>query len=1306
MTTTLTVHAYDWKISDNTSDDGSTTIHCWGLDRNSKPHLLRFHDFPAYCHIELPFFIGHKRVTWSGYKIQQFYGALCWRLGEHKPFKFFFTKKEKLYNYRGDKTYPMLTVLFNNINSMYKCRNLLKKPIKVKDLGVVATQVWETHISLVRKLLTLRKMKYCQWFNIEGLKVTGEDKISKLEEEYVVNRFTMEPIPQGETGDWVTHPVVFSFDIETYSDRHSALPDPYSSKHVAYMISCVIQRLGDPSSRKTYIILYGDCAPTDMANVIRVKTEIEGINKMSDLVNEHDPDVITGYNILGYDNPYLDTRLKRRLREWKPMGRLINDPTTMRSFSWGSNAYKHNEINLIEMEGRIMVDLYPIIQKDYKLKLYNLGFVSTYFLGRTKHPVTAREMFEAYELMKDSELDEIISLYNYIETKKILITTDRDVNNMEDLYKKLHISQYMNFDDSNNPIVDESKVPNITLKQHALTEMRKVVDYCVVDSDLVLDIFEKIHCWIALIEMSNVVGVTPVELFTRGQQLRVLSQVYDEASTDNIVIDERIVPKMDYSGGFVFEPVPGIYHYIPCLDFKSLYPTIMMAYNMDFRTFVPKELMDVVPDDKCHVIEWDEDVDRTVEDDDGEENTITENVHYRFKFVKKEVREGILPRLLGRLISERDSVRKIQKTLKKGTVGWIVLERRQLSIKVSANSLYGALGAQKGGKLPLPEAAACVTAKSRESIKLVNSHLESQGNKIVYGDSVTGDTPILIRQNNTKQFITIESLNNGLWITENGKEYAKPKNIQVWSDKGFTKIKHVMRHKTKKRLYRIITDTGIVTVTEDHSLIDPNGVIIKPKNVKTGDTLMTKKYFNKNINNDTNDKNTIKLNIQLDAAKAYYSLVKNGQNVSIDYIDNNYILRTGTVIKRPGVIKKIEDLGLFDDYVYDLETANHHFSAGVGELVVHNTDSSMPDIGITDPTKAYAAAKVVAEELTTLFPSPMVVEDEEVYHTMLCIKKKMYLCIKMTPDGKPVLDRDQLKVKGVVPARRDNSLYKRNCYIDTAWKVLLRNPMMDTYDDIIEMCLKLMRQQVPWKDLVVVKGLGSNYKNKSYCMKVFSDELSKIGKPATPGERLEYIIVKSYGVKETQLLGYKMRLPSTYLERMESDTPERIDYEYYMEKALMNCIQKQLFQIGYMKELKVLSDKFLDIDQNKVLNIMKQKGYALIVNQAMEKLNNDKGEVIEYLKGTKLEKIIKPLISYHIVKRGRIVTRVCGEPIKMMVKLIQAKQKYLDVIKSFVHISQIPKLRPAKLNIIVPNLNMNKSQVAGNWIKSRINVIS
>ena len=55
----------------------------------------------------------------------------------------------------------------------------------------------------------------------------------------------------------------------------------------------------------------------------------------------------------------------------------------------------------------------------------------------------------------------------------------------------------------------------------------------------------------------------------------------------------------------------------------------------------------------------------------------------------------------------------------------------------------------------------------------------------------------------------------------------------------------------------------------------------------------------------------------------------------------------------------------------------------------------------------------------------------------------------------------------------------------------------------------------------------------------------------------------------------------------------------------------------------------------------------------------------------------------------------------MMVKLIQQKQKCMDVIKSLVPLDQVAKLRPCQINIVTPTLNMTKQQVADTWIIQR-----
>ena len=106
-------------------------------------------------------------------------------------------------------------------------------------------------------------------------------------------------------------------------------------------------------------------------------------------------------------------------------------------------------------------------------------------------------------------------------------------------------------------------------------------------------------------------------------------------------------------------------------------------------------------------------------------------------------------------------------------------------------------------------------------------------------DSVSGDTPLLLKDNNENILIkniedlTKEYKSNILTNKEYGSSY-----YQIWTNNGWTDIKHVMRHKVTKQMYRVITHTGCVDVTEDHSLLNENESEIAPKNCKIGDALL------------------------------------------------------------------------------------------------------------------------------------------------------------------------------------------------------------------------------------------------------------------------------------------------------------------------------------------------------------------------------------------------------------------------------------------------------------------------------------
>ena len=194
-----------------------------------------------------------------------------------------------------------------------------------------------------------------------------------------------------------------------------------------------------------------------------------------------------------------------------------------------------------------------------------------------------------------------------------------------------------------------------------------------------------------------------------------------------------------------------------------------------------------------------------------------------------------------------------------------VYNQRQLSIKVVANSLYGQCGARTSAFYE-KDIAASTTATGRKLLiyakKIIekvyhNKIVDTKYGKIkcnaecVYGDSVTADTPLLLKNKKTGLIeIKIISELSKLWYSYEGfkmgekkrrnKQQSKCNEYLIYTSKGWSNIKKVIRHKTIKKIYRVMTHKGIVDVTEDHSLLNENLQPIKPRKVRS-----TTKLFHK-----------------------------------------------------------------------------------------------------------------------------------------------------------------------------------------------------------------------------------------------------------------------------------------------------------------------------------------------------------------------------------------------------------------------------------------------------------------------------
>jgi DNA polymerase elongation subunit (family B) len=257
------------------------------------------------------------------------------------------------------------------------------------------------------------------------------------------------------------------------------------------------------------------------------------------------------------------------------------------------------------------------------------------------------------------------------------------------------------------------------------------------------------NVWTGLTELSSITNVRIEELYTRGQQTRVRSRLHRACVLENVIMDKSEKEGEEYEGAFVIDPVPGRYEWCFSLDFSSLYPSIIIAYNICYSTFVLTEdpLTDS-PSGKHSPSGMDEVPTSAL--GPGKQSHEVHEIHINdkiYKFLKNPI--GIVPSILTSLIEERKITKK--KLNHAQGIQKIVLDKRQYALKISANSVYGSFGIKEAGHLTFTEGAACTTAIGREVIKRASSMLSRKGMNVVYGD-----TDSCIAQNLSLKLLSIK----------------------------------------------------------------------------------------------------------------------------------------------------------------------------------------------------------------------------------------------------------------------------------------------------------------------------------------------------------------------------------------------------------------------------------------------------------------------------------------------------------------------------------------------------------------------
>ncbi len=209
-------------------------------------------------------------------------------------------------------------------------------------------------------------------------------------------------------------------------------------------------------------------------------------------------------------------------------------------------------------------------------------------------------------------------------------------------------------------------------------------------------------------QLSSLTGLTLDQVGAASVGYRVEWFLMREAYKANELVPNRVERAYEtYRGAIVLEPKRGIHEDVAVLDFSSMYPNIMIKYNVGPDTYV-REYEDV-PDEEC----W-----------------MAPEVKHKFR----KHPPGFFKRVLSMLISLRKEVKELMKKYPPDSPEYRLYDERQKALKILANAMYGYMG-WTGARWYCKPAAEAVTAWGRETIRKAIAIAKELGLEVIYGDT-------------------------------------------------------------------------------------------------------------------------------------------------------------------------------------------------------------------------------------------------------------------------------------------------------------------------------------------------------------------------------------------------------------------------------------------------------------------------------------------------------------------------------------------------------------------------------------------
>mmetsp|Transcript_37724 Transcript_37724/g.82885 ORF Transcript_37724/g.82885 Transcript_37724/m.82885 type:complete len:1030 (+) Transcript_37724:59-3148(+) len=600
-------------------------VRMYGITEEGNSVMLHIHGFEPYFYVQCPEDFTDVEIFGASLENQLQQAGNRDKL-ERNVLMVSVESRSSLMGWQGGSHTPFFKVTLALPTLVSTCRSIIERGFTMTNGKMFgATTSYETNIPFVLRFMVDRRIAGGGWVSLEGGDTRPANRRAGTSQmEIDVHYESVRTVEMLK----IAPLRIFSFDIECYNQEGKGFPR--ANKNPVITIAVCLKEQGRDEKLVHAVWTLKSCSEIAGAQVFAFETEDQMLLSFRTFLEITDPDLITGYNICGFDLPYLLERAETLgLRDFCCLGRM-RERTRIRE-----NTINGREKKEVNIEGRVQFDMMDVIQKEYKLRSYSLNAVSAEFLGEQKEDVHYSMIGGLFEASAETR--------------------------------------------------------------------RRLAVYCLKDAVLPMKLMDKLLCLFNYIEMARVTG-TPINfLLNRGQMIKVTSQLLRKAQEYGYVMPSLRSQASDdkFEGATVLEPMTGYYEKpIATLDFASLYPSIMMAHNLCYCTLIPV--------DQASKLSAEE---------------VTETPSGCF-FVRKEKRRGLLPMILEELLAARKKAKK-EMAVATDPLTKMVLNGRQLALKISANSVYGFTGATVG-QLPCLEISSSVTGFGRAMIDESKRQVEAK----------------------------------------------------------------------------------------------------------------------------------------------------------------------------------------------------------------------------------------------------------------------------------------------------------------------------------------------------------------------------------------------------------------------------------------------------------------------------------------------------------------------------------------------------------------------------------------------------